>query len=413
MQMIPHGKYLFAIVALCLARPGVSSAQSSAQPAGNEPPTKGKPPTAQSHPNNPELWNVDAMMEEAVLQISRRYNLSRSQEEYTRLLLTKRTRQFLELHEAEVRELLKESIDLRIGTKPATIEAYVKWAARAAPLYQEASKAILEGNEEWREILDDVQKKTHDGDMALMRSNFNQVSKTMEDWQKGNTPVGKSPHLVEEAQLADAKRSPKGSSVSSDTPKGGISTPPVQIKRQSLEDSWLAYVNKFIDAYQLDEKQAVAARDKIHKDSRESAGKVRDKLKSEFEKLESDLRAADSPSKSQELAKRRKKLEKPLRELFVGMDRRLNELPDSKQRTAVTEVKRRDLEALYESLAGEPRSKSPPEGTAPKLRTVGPSSQSVKDKSSTEDDTDSPHAAPVAPAESSHDSKSPATTPSE
>ena len=64
---------------------------------------------------------VDAMMEEAVLQITRRYNLNRSQEEYTRLLLVKRTKQVLDQYEPQVRELLKEQIDIRLDPKRATM----------------------------------------------------------------------------------------------------------------------------------------------------------------------------------------------------------------------------------------------------------------------------------------------------
>jgi len=411
MWMFSHRQLSLAFLTLALAWPVALSAQAPAQPPSNEGATKSASPTAQTHPNNPELWNVDAMMEEAALQIARRYNLSRSQEEYTRLLLTKRTRQFLETYEVDVRELLKESIDLRIGTKPASIEAYMKWAARAAPIYQAASKAILEGNEEWREILDDSQKKTHDADMALMRTNFTQVSKTMEDWRKGFTPVGKSPTLPPEGESPVAGSS-VGNPLKSDMPKGGMTKPPVQIKRQSMEDSWLAYVNIFIDAYRLDEKQSVAARDKIHKDMRELAIKYREKRKAEFEKLDADAKAPDPKSKSQDFAKRRSELERPLREMFISMDRRLNQLLDSKQRTAVNVEKKKQLDAVYESLAGEPRDKSEADGLSPRLRTTGPSTPSSKREPPTEEFSKPAPAKADEGAKPAEDAKPPTSSPS-
>ena len=115
-----------------------------------EPPAKqsDEPPTAKTHPNDPMIWNVDAMVEDAILQIARRYNLNKAQEEYTRLLLTQRVRVFLKIHEDDVRQLLKESIDFRTGLKPATPEAIMDWAERAMPVYDAAREAILGGNKE-------------------------------------------------------------------------------------------------------------------------------------------------------------------------------------------------------------------------------------------------------------------------
>src|SRR5262249_16481419 len=153
-----------------------SVAQTPA-PAGEKP--KDQPITSQTHPNNPELWNVDAMMEDAVKQISRHYNLTKEQEDFTRLLLIKRTKPFLSQYEHDVRELLKESIDMRQGLKPGGADAFKKWAERAEPIYDAAKKAILDGNKEWRVVLNPDQLKIHDNDLALMNTNFEQVTRTL------------------------------------------------------------------------------------------------------------------------------------------------------------------------------------------------------------------------------------------
>lgn len=323
----------------------------SADVVGQNPPNDDKseapkkPITAQTHPNNPELWNVDAMMEDAVLQITRRYNLNKAQENYTRLLLTKRTRAFLEVHEADVRELLKESIDLRTGAKPSTIDAYVKWASRAAPIYAAAAKAILEGNEEWRVILNEEQKKTHDADLSLMRTNFDQITKVMDDWQSGITPAGRKPGV----EPVEAGPSRLGNPPPQKSPSQ-VTNPPVQVVRQTEEDSWLAYVNLFVDAYKLDEKQAVAARDKIHKDTREQAVKYRDKHRADFDAAQVMIRL-----RPKEGAKRKEELEKPIRRMFIEMDERLHQLLDRKQRAAGDAEKIKSLDAIYATLAGQPR----------------------------------------------------------
>src|SRR5205823_1687555 len=151
----------------------------------------------------------------------------------TRLLLTKRTRAFLETYETDVRELLKESVDWRTGAKPPSIESYVKWAARAAPIYQAASKAILDGNEEWDAILNEDQKKIHQADVALMKSNFQGISRTMEEWQSGKTPAGPKPGGEPPPAVATGPKQAES---------GKVSSHPPGVIRKLPEDSWLAYV---------------------------------------------------------------------------------------------------------------------------------------------------------------------------
>ena len=337
-----------------------ASSGQTPPPPTNDPAAK-KAPTAQTHPNNPELWNVDAMMEEAVSQIARRYNLNTAQENYTRLLLTKRTRAFLETYETDVRELLKESIEWRLGTKPPTVESYVKWAGRAAPIYQAAAKAILDGNEEWDSILNEDQKKIHTADVALMKSNFAGINKTMEEWQSGKTPAGAKP--VSPDINNGLATGPRPGEVSK------VSPHPPSFPRKVPEDSWLAYVNLFIDAYKLDEKQAVAAREKIHKESNDMAVKYRERYKKEFEAVAADPKPTAKT--------RQESLDRPLKEMFVSMDRRLDQLLDSKQRAAISPEKKKQLDENYAALAGRPHAEL--YGQNVKLRPVATSSQPATD----------------------------------
>ncbi len=309
--------------------------QQTAESSSKEDPQKA---TAQTHPNNPELWNTEQMMEEAVLQISRRYNLNKAQEEYTRLLLVKRVRAFLDKYEPDVRELLKESIDLRLGKMAGTPEAYAKWAIRAAPIYAEAQKAILEGNDEWRAVLNDDQKKIHDNDLAQMRSNFQNVDRLLDGWKSGKGPIV--------AQGGQTIQSGAGA-----TAQGRVSDPQVPITRQQDEDNWLAYVNKFISTYKLDDKQKIAARDKIYKDIREEVNKYREKKKSDFEKL--DAEALSPKSKPQDVQRRRIELEKPIKERFVLLDSRLRQLVDRKQLADADREEERQLEAWFKMLSGQ------------------------------------------------------------
>lgn len=304
--------------------------------------------TAQTHPNNPELWNTEQMMEEAVIQISRRYNLNDAQTDYTRLLLTSRVRAFLDVHEKDIRELLRESIDLRLGLKPGSGEAYQKWAERAGPIYEAAQKAILDGNTEWREILDEQQKVTHDADLAAMHTNFQHVSRMLDGWKAGNAP----PMLANAQQGQNAQKS--GLSGGGTTAgEGRVSDPQQPVIQRQVEDSWLAYVNRFIDTYQLDEKQGISARDKIYKDIRDQATRYRDLKKDEFAALDAETLSPKPKMDKQEIERRRKKLERPIGELFLTLDQRLRTLPDQSQLKNADAEKVRQLEAWNKMLAGQ------------------------------------------------------------
>src|SRR5262245_35722719 len=89
---------------------------------------KNKPSTPETDPQSPGLWNTDIMMEAAVQQLARRYNLNKDQEAYTRKLLTSRVRAFLKDHESELRSLLTEAIDLQRNPTRADSKRMENWS---------------------------------------------------------------------------------------------------------------------------------------------------------------------------------------------------------------------------------------------------------------------------------------------
>lgn len=298
------------------------------------------PPTARTHPNQPTLWDVDQMMEDAVLQITRRYNLNKAQENYTRLLLTERVREFLDDYEADVRELLQQSIDMRANRVENGPKALMDWAIRAAPLYEGAKNAILDGNEEWGQILDPEQKKTHDRDLALMRTNFVNVARTLDTWMdgKGKMPGARPATVAGNGTLARHDNR--------------VSEPAAAVTTAQAEDNWMAYVTQFIAAYKLDDKQQIAAREKIHKVQIARARQYRQKQKKKFDEITTLLAAKDGKITTTELNRRRRELERPIHKLFINLDRRLQALPNTKQKAETDEVLKKKLEATYKVLAG-------------------------------------------------------------
>jgi hypothetical protein len=310
------------------AKPAAPAAPAATQPA--------KKPTAETHPQSPELWDVDQMAEDAVLQIARRYNLNKAQEQYTRLLLVGRVREFLDKYEKEVRELLKESIDLKLHPEKGTPEAYKKWAERAEPVYEAAKKTILEGNTEWREILNEEQKKLHDSDLAQMKANFDSVTQVMVDWKSGKGPGALPPG--ERAAVSDR---------------------PPKVLHQFGEDNWMAYVMMFVNTYQLDEKQTNSAKVKIYTEFFNKAKAYRERKKEDFEKIEAELKrpnkdlATSKPTRPMELMQKKGELEKPIHSMFVEMHERLTDLLRTEQKRDVDKEKKKQLDILYKQLAGE------------------------------------------------------------
>lgn len=355
-NLLPRSRFLkpwpgLAWLAMCcvaaLLAGGAAAFGQAIEPAKPTQPTQ---PTAKTHPNDPMVWNVDQMMEDAVLQISRRYNLNKAQEGYTRLLLRRRVNAFLEVHEDDVRQLLKESIDFRFGLKDGTVEAYKDWAERAMPVYEAAKKAILDGNMEWGEILTAEQKVLHKKDLDQMDANFKQVTSVLGDMREGKIPSW-APRKQSQATGAPGKT------------RGQVSPNPPNVEVRFVEDNWLDYVETFIRTYKLDEKQQNSAR-AIHKEVLAQATVYRAKRRIELAKIEAELKLSTKGPKDEkdpkkdkerreELRRRKARLEKPVRQMFIVMNRRLAAMLRAEQLTNADAEQKKILDAMYERLSGE------------------------------------------------------------
>lgn len=299
-----------------------------------------KDATPQTHPNDPMLWNVDRMMEDAVQQISKRYSLNSEQEKYTRLMLTQRVRAFLKTHEADVRALLKEQLDWKLRFSDATSDSMQSWAVRAGPLYEEAMKAILDGNEEWGEILSDEQKKIHLGDLNQMKVNFDGVRVMLKRWESG----GGDPREV--GQSPPPGKNDKG--VTQPPPP-----PPPTWRENKIEDMWETYVVKFIQVYSLDEKQANAAHS-IKRETQGDAAKYRESRKADFNEMFA-MAGPDprNPTNREETRKRKQMLERPIREMFGKMTGRLDGLLNQAQREGAKAEDKELLETIARNFKSD------------------------------------------------------------
>lgn len=310
----------------------------------SSPTSKPSESTPQTDPRNPSLWNADRMMEDAVQTLTRRYNLNKEQEEYTRKLLTTRVRAYLADHETDLRQLIRESLDMQIDPRKANADNYKRWGERARPLFERAKKDILEGNKEWGEILNDSQKQIHKFDLDMMQQNFGQIDNLITKWSAGKyNPSDTSPKPPPQIAQDTARVSPGGAVA----------------ERRTLEDIWQTYVSLYGSTYGLDPEQANAAK-AILSDCRGRAQAYRDRRKAEMTQLDARVndataamnRAAAGPDSQAANARlleanaSKAELEAPIGDIFKDLQQRLDAKLTKAQRDAVSPAQVASLESV-------------------------------------------------------------------
>jgi hypothetical protein len=120
---------------------------------------------------NAIIDNIDLLVDNYTRFLVRKYDLTEEQNAYTKSLLRERSYEFLDQHEDELRALVDQMFDVRTGGE-MTPQELIEWGQRVKPIYEEAKRLVIEGNNEWRDILTEEQKKIHDDDLKLMYQSF-------------------------------------------------------------------------------------------------------------------------------------------------------------------------------------------------------------------------------------------------
>jgi hypothetical protein len=356
----------------------------------------------QSDPTRPSysrLLNIDALLEAHARTLARRYNLSEEQERYTQAFLREKANAFLDKHREELFDLIDRLVEVRAGGDMEQQEL-MAWGKRALPLYEEAKTLIVQGNNDWRGILNEEQRKTHDEDLQEMYAGFvtteDQLQRivsgqmTLDEFRKG--PARQVPRPAPELRPAASPQAQAGVTPERDprptppsaarqrstaydsgaganarssqqAPTGGTAVgsrggqrgrgragaPQSQPARSGtdFESQWEAYVREFIQRYQLDDGQTERAQS-ILKDCQDAAQRVVQKSKGEIEQLDKKLlglaesKDADKLKELSEINARRTKLLEPINEIFEKqLKPRLEKLPTRAQRQAAEEAGKR------------------------------------------------------------------------
>lgn len=137
---------------------------------------------------NAVIDNADLLIDNYARFMSRKYSLTDDQDAFTRQLLRERANAFLDSHENDLRDLFEQLFQVRAGGDIST-EGIMEWSKRAAPLYEEAKKLIEQGNTEFREILNEDQKKIHDEDLKTMAESFSTTDNMLGRMSTGDMTV--------------------------------------------------------------------------------------------------------------------------------------------------------------------------------------------------------------------------------
>jgi hypothetical protein len=238
-------------------------------------------------------------------------------------------RAFLKQFEPELRSLLAEAIQLQLSPSSVDAKKMQEWSERALPVFNAARTSILDGNKEWGEILDEVQRQIHKRDLDQMDVNFRMMEGKFTRWSKGD--------FKPEDLYATPPPSPKlGPLAGSGRSRGQVSRTAV---RSNEEDFWEQEVRRLIALYKFSAEQENSAK-AILKDCRDKALKYR---QTNREKLDEARRKMDSasadPAKRAEfdaLQKEWRELIRPIQvDLYNDLTQRVKALANDQQRAAV------------------------------------------------------------------------------
>lgn len=266
--------------------------------------------------STPESATVEKIMEQAVRNLTMRYNLNEQQTKKTQEIMSREVHKFLREHENDVWPVIRDL--LKTGLKPSDNPEDGKRIGKAAlPLIELAKEAIDRGNEEWRQYLTPDQKRMHDFDLNEMDRNFQQIERNFQQLADGSPTKQLFPQPNPNNKATPAR--PQKPTV------GLPQSEPVMFDPFRI---FSAHVEDFILLYQLSEGQIDAARS-ILEEFRSKATDFTNSNREKLAKIERDNTVAQKDGDRKKLAqveKARKTLLVPIIRLFSQLDDRLKAL---------------------------------------------------------------------------------------
>lgn len=263
-----------------------------------------------------ELIDLDRILDQAVRNLAMRYNLNAEQMRYTNDLMHTRVKKFIQAHQKEAWPVLRELMRYQLKAETPDGDAAKRIAEAALPLFEEAKKAILDANNEWRDHLSDEQKKLHDFDLKEMNGTFQFVQQNLGVWKDGK------PQSSSLFPAPPPKRLPNEPPTPPRPPEEMIR--PIE-EGVTSRDMFTAYVDGFIRDYGLDSAQASSAR-AIQKEIMEKAAAYQKSHEQDLARCAAAIREAikqGDSAKQKELEAQHQRLLEPVQTYFDDMVDRL------------------------------------------------------------------------------------------
>jgi hypothetical protein len=346
------------------------------------------PATAQERPDDAPSYssmiNIDALIDNYARLLARKYDLNDEQDTYTQTFLRDKAYQFLDQHREELFALVDEMFAVRRGGE-ITQEEIMAWGLRAQPLFDDARQLIVEGNREWRGVLNEEQKLIHDRDLELMYDSFATTEEqlgriisgemTVQEFRRGYpgrrsrdrsptpsprvsetpTPAQPTPQparaerssAAEEARqrLAEIRARRRANAGGREVDRPSERRPNTRTNRRTaaggstdFEGEWEKYVREFIARYQLNDAQKQRA-EIVLKSCQEQAASYMAKRKASLEAIDKRIEELkgekDSAQEVRKLTERKTKMLEPVQQIFEKrLKPRLERLPTRAQRAA-------------------------------------------------------------------------------
>jgi len=317
-------------------------------------------------------FNVDSMMDQAVENISRRYNLNRSQNEYTREMMYREVNRFLREHQDEIYPLIRDLTQAGFSGQNLTPDQRMRLGKAAKPLIDAAKKAILDSNAQWRNVLSEDQKGLHDWDLREMEGQFEQIHGNIDKLAAGEAVD--NPFFPEPKPITPEPPRPKKPGEQSMVPAG----PVVERSDASPFD---VCVENFIKDYELDAAQQETARSFL-REYKEYVETYRKSHKNEFDAIEKKLNEARNSgdiAKAKEAEAEQEKLNARIRQFLEEMRQRLMTIPREAQKNA--------YQARESAGSGAPSDKKTPDAAETGKQDGKQSAFGTKDESAAKDAT--------------------------
>ncbi len=276
------------------------------------------------------IYDVGAIISQASKNVGARYNLNKEQQAVTDKMFEERVNLFLSEHADSLYPIVRDLVQGKFIGENLTVSQRKRVGKGGSPLIEEAKKAILEANAEWRNILSTEQQQLHDWDLAEMENQFTQINENFDKMKLGlpvDNPIFPEPKIQTDPPPMPTK------------PGGGIPKPPPPLVVKNTLDMFEAYVAQFIKDYKLDPAQQLSA-ESMMRDYKRQADDHRRRSDAKYasaKKKTEQARASGDLKKINEADAETDALNGRITELFEAMKERLMSIPRKAQKRAFEE----------------------------------------------------------------------------